>query len=114
MRVGEWHRWEDVKRKRNEIDERRERYAAALAAVPEDMNDAYGLADAAMGVADDELQSERERLHIPLHRAEAQNARLRADLGREHERAEFHARNYEKFSRLAFERDKENNLLRTE
>jgi hypothetical protein len=56
---------------------RRERYAAAMDAVtggicPTD------LIDAVMAVADEELQQERERLFVPLHRAESENARLLA------------------------------------
>ncbi|MFE9448329.1 hypothetical protein [Streptomyces sp. NPDC006739] len=72
--------------------ERRERYAAALYNTLE-VSPArhpwetlsplrravwYARADAAMRLADDELQQERDRLFAPLHRAEADNARLRA------------------------------------
>lgn len=72
--------------------DRRERYAAALYATLEvsptrhpwetlsPLRRAvwYARADAAMKLAGEELQQERERLFVPLHRAEADNARLRA------------------------------------
>ncbi|MGI5347030.1 hypothetical protein ACQEU8_02405 [Streptomyces sp. CA-250714] len=60
---------------------RRERYAAAIddTFVYSTDFDAEKAADAAMVIADEELQRERERLFVPLHRAESENARLRAE-----------------------------------